>query len=242
MLDQVGAMWARRRPDEDYRFPGRLWLTPAQGPGRLVVFCGTDGVGKTTLIEATEALLRRRGLPTTQVKLPSNFIREFRPYLEYRNATARDDYSYRAISMAVMADRMQVNDTVVVPALARGDFVISDRYVFSGLVRLVMHGDGNETWFHEGCRFLVKPHLTFLITAEQDTIQARLAARTYERSGKLHLEETFRCQELLLDLVPANDIVVVDTTSITPSEAMDEIRLHLDKLMVSESSVADAAE
>jgi dTMP kinase len=233
-------MDVRHTPSEDYRFPGRLWLQPAQEPGRLIVFCGTDGVGKTTLIQATDELLRRRELRTTQIKLPSNFIREFRPYLEYRDGARRDDYSYRAISMAAMADRMQVNDMAIVPALERGDIVISDRYVFSGLVRLVMHGDGEERWFHEGCRFLVKPHLTFLITAEKETICARLAARTYERSGKLHIEETLHCQDLLLDLVPSNEIVVVDTTGKAPDEAMQEICAHLDKIVFSENLMADA--
>jgi dTMP kinase len=233
-------MDVRHHLGEGYRFPGRLWLQPAQGSGRLIVFCGTDGVGKTTLIQATGEVLQRRGVRNTQIKLPSNFIREFRPYLEYRDGARRDDYSYRAISMAAMADRMQVNDMVIVPALARGEVVISDRYVFSGLVRLVMHGDGEERWFHEGCRFLVKPHLTFLITAGKDTICERLAARTYERSGKLHIEETLRCQDLLLDLVPSNEIVVVDTTGKAPDEAMQEICAHLDKAGHFENSMADA--
>jgi thymidylate kinase len=214
-------------PAPEYHFPGRLQLAAAPSNGKFIVFCGTDGAGKSTLIAAAKARLEEAHHKVREVRFPSHFIRTFVPYKQYRSIIDREHYSYRAVAMAVMADRIQVIEKDVAPGLASNEIIVSHRYVYAGLVRLYMHGVVGDRWFHEACRYLIAPHVTFLVVASPDTIAERLRARVEESNDAHLIAEAQRFQELLVELAPANNFVLIDTTeaSVTASTEMILTRL-----------------
>lgn len=210
-----------------YRFPEALPFHDEARSGRLIVFCGTDGAGKSSLVQATADLLTAWGQPAETAAQPSPFVRSYPPFADYRSGVGRERYSYRAISMLVMADKLQHCDHDLAPQLRAGRHLVLDRYVFSGLVRLAMYGDPNEAWFADACALLPRPDLTVLVTAHPDVLRARLAARDYERTSDLEFREAVQVQDLLLALAPANRMLVVDTTASDTATTMAGLEPHL---------------
>ncbi|TFH93149.1 dTMP kinase [Vibrio ouci] len=100
--------------------------------GKLIVICGIDGSGKTTLEEGIAHCLQEQGIDVLQTKQPSD---------RYRNdphVRAYLDNGVRGISMEAMAllsayDRLEHIEKVILPALESGTWVICNRYVYSAL-------------------------------------------------------------------------------------------------------------
>ncbi|MDL5029128.1 MULTISPECIES: dTMP kinase [Vibrio] len=100
--------------------------------GKLIVICGIDGSGKTTLEEGLAHCLQEQGIDVLQTKQPSD---------RYRNdhhVRAYLDTGVRGISMEAMAllsayDRLEHIEKVILPALESGTWVLCNRYVYSAL-------------------------------------------------------------------------------------------------------------
>lgn len=100
--------------------------------GAFVVFEGGEGVGKSTQVARLASFLRAQGHRVVCTREPGSTpvgkaIRE----ILLDPATGALDHHTEALLYA--ADRAEHVATVVRPALARGDVVISDRYVDSSL-------------------------------------------------------------------------------------------------------------
>ena len=100
--------------------------------GRFVVLEGGDGSGKSTQSAGLAAWLRRRGLTVVET---------FEPGAGAVGAVLRDVLLHGpapvtpvAEALLMAADRAQHVATEIEPALARGDWVVCDRYVPSSLV------------------------------------------------------------------------------------------------------------
>jgi dTMP kinase len=189
--------------------------------GAFVVVCGSDGVGKSTLIDSLSRYLAQRKISSAFTHFPSDFIRDYPPFADYRSGN-RGAYSYRAIAMIAMADRIQLCDTVIESALNQNKLVVSDRYVYSGLARLAMHGNPCDSWFVESCRHLLRPKVVFLLHADEGTIRSRLTQRNYEMQSELLLNETLEMQRHLLQMAGLNGFHVVDTTRDSADVVLNE--------------------
>ena len=99
--------------------------------GRFVVFEGGDGSGKSTQCARLAEWLRASGETVVETREPGGtpLGRSLRALLLDGDAV---DPTAEALLMA--ADRAQHVAEVVWPALARGDWVVSDRHVPSSLV------------------------------------------------------------------------------------------------------------
>ncbi|MDT0180305.1 dTMP kinase [Microbacterium sp. ARD31] len=99
--------------------------------GLFVTFEGGDGAGKTTQAGLLEAWLRAAGRAVVRTREPGGtevgvLIRDI--VLHHRG-----DVAPRAEALLYAADRAHHVETVVRPALARGDIVIQDRYLDSSV-------------------------------------------------------------------------------------------------------------
>ncbi|MDR1264690.1 MAG: dTMP kinase [Propionibacteriaceae bacterium] len=102
----------------------------AAGPGRLIVLEGGDGAGKSTQAGLLVEWLRQRGRPVTMTFQPGGTAlgqRLRRILLD----PAVGDLDPAAEALLYVADKAQHLAEVVRPALARGEVVVSDRYVDS---------------------------------------------------------------------------------------------------------------
>jgi dTMP kinase len=100
-------------------------------PGRFVVLEGADGCGKSTQAARLVGALEARGHRVCATFEPgaTELGRALRELLLERDL----DIAPRAEALLMAADRAQHVDTVIRPALARGEWVVSDRFVGSSL-------------------------------------------------------------------------------------------------------------
>jgi len=102
-------------------------------PGRLIVLDGPDGAGKSTQVKLLAERLIERGCEVLLLREPGGTAagEEIRKLvLEQR----QHDLSPRAEMFLFQAARAQLVETVIRPALAKGTWVVCDRFMLSTLV------------------------------------------------------------------------------------------------------------
>jgi dTMP kinase len=148
-------------------------------PGLFITFEGMDGSGKTTQIHRLAARLRGQGrtvLETVEPGGPPISQKIRRILLD----SANQELSPTTELLLYFASRAQNVDQWIVPALARGEIVLCDRFTDS---TLVYQGHGRGLGAEAvmqldaiACRGL-KPGITILIDIDADTALARARAR-----------------------------------------------------------------
>ncbi len=100
--------------------------------GRFVVFDGPDGCGKSTQFRRFAQWARAQGVVVTEVREPggTDIGEQVRSILLDPRNTAM---TIRAEMLLYMASRAQLLEERIRPALARGEFVLADRFVSSTL-------------------------------------------------------------------------------------------------------------
>ena len=146
--------------------------------GLLITIEGLDGAGKTTLARGLLDSLRDRGLELRLLREPGGVaaaerVRELvhDPQLEI---------GPRAEALLYAAARAQLVDQAIEPLLARGLWVLLDRFVDSSLA---YQGGGRELGL-ESVRAInefaagdLRPDRTLLLTIEPELGRARMVAR-----------------------------------------------------------------
>ena len=149
--------------------------------GRFITFEGIDGAGKSTHIEPLALRLRQRGRRVVCTREPGGT-----PLAEQLRALLLHEQMDGVVeTLLVFAARRDHLDRVIVPALARGDTVLCDRFTdatfaYQGAGR----GQGErmlrdlERWVHDG----LQPDLTLWFDVDPAVAAARRAkARVSDR-------------------------------------------------------------
>lgn len=137
LLSLIGAALTGRALNRALAREAALALPPdAAEPahrGLLIVFEGGDGAGKTTQIRLLRASIARFGLTVHVTREPGGtpIGEAVREVLLAPDSAAMSD---RAEALLYAAARAQHVAEVIAPALARGEVVISDRYIDSSIV------------------------------------------------------------------------------------------------------------
>jgi dTMP kinase len=147
--------------------------------GLFITFEGMDGSGKTTQMHRLAARLRTLGrtvLETYEPGGPPVAMQIRRILLD----SANTELSATTEVLLYFASRAQNVDQWIVPALARGEIVLADRFTDSSLV---YQGAGRNLGAATvleldriACRGL-KPHLTILVDVDAAASLARARAR-----------------------------------------------------------------
>ncbi len=116
----------------------KLTLRNNEYPGRLIVFEGTDGAGKTTMIAMTEKYLSKKlgAENVVTVKQPTDMSRKTKLFQKMMYSENHDEIDYRAVQLLTMSDRIQHGTEIIEPALKSGNTVICDRYIFTSLANI----------------------------------------------------------------------------------------------------------
>ena len=103
-------------------------MTRAQGRGRFLTVEGGEGAGKSTQMDVIESMLRARGLSVLRTREPGGT-----PLAEEIRGLLLAPREERVVELAelllVFAARAQHVASCIEPALARGDWVLCDRFV-----------------------------------------------------------------------------------------------------------------
>ncbi|TQJ31384.1 dTMP kinase [Microbacterium sp. SLBN-146] len=152
-------------------------MTARPHPGLFVTLEGGDGAGKTTQSALLEEWLTRQGRSTLRTREPGGtevglLVRDI--VLHHRG-----DIAPRAEALLYAADRAHHVETVVRPALERGDVVIQDRYLdssvaYQGAGRVLGRAEVRDLslWAVDG----LLPDLTVLLDLDPAAARARLNA------------------------------------------------------------------
>ena len=143
--------------------------------GLFITFEGTDGCGKTTQIKLLEEYLESKGKKVLLTREPGAKglgvkLREI--LLNYDG-----EVSPNCESFLFLADRAQHIDTIIKPAVERGEIVLCDRHTDS-TVAYQGYGRGVDLdeikMLNNIATSGVKPDLTFIFDIDIETAQARV--------------------------------------------------------------------
>ncbi|MEO7649962.1 MAG: dTMP kinase [Bryobacteraceae bacterium] len=159
--------------------------------GKFITFEGMDGCGKSTQIRRLAARLRKDGRAVLETAEPGGTAigRQTRQILlDSKNR----ELAPTTEILLYFAGRAQNVDEWILPALAAGNLVLSDRFTDSTLVyQGCGRGLGTETVLtldRIACRGL-KPDLTLLLDIDLETSLARAQSRNLEALRSDRMEE-----------------------------------------------------
>lgn len=168
----------------------KLKLRKHNYKGKLIVFEGTDGAGKSTLIQMTQEYFTEKvGQKNVLViKQPTDLSRKTKLFQKMMYSKNHNDIDYRAVQLLTMSDRIQQIKEVIEPALRNGEIVISDRYIYTSLANMLARGYKNEKWFFEVAKHIIMPDISFLVNVDPKLAIKRIKSRPEEKER--YLDET----------------------------------------------------
>ncbi len=192
----------------------RLTLRNNTYSGKLIVFEGTDGAGKTTLIGKTFELIKEKlgEENVICVKQPTEMSRKTRLFQKMMYCKNHDEIDYRAVQLLTMSDRIQHGTEVIEPALKDGKTVICDRYIFTSLANMLARGYTEETWFYEAAKNLLRPNYTFLAYVKPEVAISRIKSRPEEKDRHLDEKLLSRVASNFKEMAAAENFIVLDTS------------------------------
>lgn len=190
--------------------------------GRFVVLEGGDATGKSTQIERLAARLRERDLDVVETFEPGATPLGARLRTIVLDGTEPVDPVAEALLMA--ADRAQHVAEVVRPALARGAWVVSDRFVPSSLAYQGV-GRGLGVAEVEELNQLatggIQPDLVVVLDLSLEAARSRLGTPTDRLEGEAG-DFAVAVHDAYRDLAPSRGWVLVDADG-TPDEVADAV-------------------
>jgi dTMP kinase len=160
-------------------------MTPARAA--FITLEGIDGAGKTTHLGAITAWIERLGKPLLRTREPGGTPLGER----LRELVLRHEMRPDTEALLMFAARSEHVQTVILPALAAGHWVLSDRfsdasvaYQGGGRELGVARVEALETWTHPGLR----PDLTLLFDLDPALAAGRLDQGRQDRD-RFELEQ-----------------------------------------------------
>ncbi|MFD0040516.1 dTMP kinase [Streptomyces anulatus] len=198
-------------------------------PGRLIVVDGTDGVGKTTMLELVAEELEQRKLPLVRTRQPTTEARELDAFKVFLfEPERREEIDYRALLCMMIGDRLQHIHQVVLPGLRAGKVVLCDRYIYTQMVTTRTRGFDDEPWMYELYDHVLRPDLALLFDAPLDVACDRIQSRSDWRESFLERDHVERNLLEYRRMASLFGMSVVDTSDADPQVAFAKIRSELD--------------
>jgi dTMP kinase len=156
---------------------------PLPQRGKFITFEGLDGVGKSTQLENLAKYLRERGIDVITTREPGGTAlgEKLRTVL----LSSRTEGLSPLAELALMfADRAQHIDEQILPALARGQWVLCDRFTDSSEA---YQGGGREL----GSEIVLQLHKTLCHDLQPDLtiLMVSNVARTVARARRRNVEQ-----------------------------------------------------
>lgn len=144
------------------------------GPGILVAVEGVDGAGKTTLVGALMEHLARLGLAAQRTKEPTDRTEAGR---RIRASAASVRLPLADELHAFLEDRRSHVESLIAPALERGEVVVVDRYYLSSIAYQGARGASPAKVRELNEAFAPIPDLVLVLDIDVDIGLARVRAR-----------------------------------------------------------------
>lgn len=176
--------------------------------GKLVTFCGLDGSGKTTMIEA----LKQKFSNPYITKQPTDSVRNSKIFRNYMDCEKHTGFEYRSLSFLAASDRIQHSNQVILPKLKKGEIVISDRYYYSCLANLRARGYREDNWIYEVACFLPEPDLAIFVDVPVEVAVKRVRSRVDEKDNYIDLRMQYLLRKEYLNIAEECNGLIIDGT------------------------------
>lgn len=180
--------------------------------GLFIAFEGGDGVGKSTQVEYLAAHLGARDVERVVTRQPGGTALGVQLRRLVLDPSA-NDVDHRAETLLYAADKAQHVHETILPALARGAVVITDRYVDS---MLAYQGAGRSlgieevrsiAWWAVGG---LRPDLTVLLDADPADAVEKMAVKDRLESAGIELHRRARQHFLTLAAERPDEYLVLN--------------------------------
>lgn len=190
-----------------------LRLKKKNYPGKLIVFEGTDGAGKTTHITKTIELLKEKygEDKILSIKQPTDLSRKTKLFQKMMYCEFHNDIDYRAVQLLTMSDRIQHGFEIIEPALEDGKIVICDRYIYTSYVNMLARGYRKEKWFKNVSKHILKPDVKFLTYVNPNIAIGRIKSRPEEANRYLDEHLLKKVSKLFKQYAKKDKFIVIET-------------------------------
>lgn len=169
----------QQQGEQPGQVPGSI---PRIAPERscLIVLEGIDLSGRTTQVQLLrDWLLAQHYTVTTTGWRTSPLISD----ILTRAGTALRPLTY---SLLFSADHLDRTQHIIKPALARGEIVLADRYIYTAFARDTARGI-DPAWVHNLYRYSVQPNIVFYLhISPEEAVKRRLALQQQRLNIKEH--------------------------------------------------------
>ena len=177
---------------------------PSEGRrGRLIVFEGIDGSGKTTQMRRAAQTLRERGTAVTELREPTDgrFGRQIRGLTQQLHKSRRriTPEQVEKLTDLFIGDRKENVENNILPALELGDVVLLDRYYYSTIAYQGALGGDPEAIRRRNETFAPRPDLVLYFSLSVDEAFRRITQEPDD-----HLDLFSSADEI--EAQPAKDI------------------------------------
>ena len=146
-------------------------VAPAELTGWLIVVEGTDGVGRTTHIDALRVHLEREGYAVAETGLTRSDLAS-RGIRRAKQGNTLGSNAYNLYYATDFADRLEHQ---IIPALRAGFVMLTDRYIYSLIARAIVRKADPE-WIRSVYSFALKPDAVFYLRIEVPDLVPRVLA------------------------------------------------------------------
>ena len=198
--------------------------------GKFITIEGSEGTGKTYLVQALSEFLQARGLSVVCSREPGGTPIADHIRMIFRNQDNNNEtLTMEAELMLVSAARAQHVHQVIVPALQAGKIVLCDRFADSTRVYQGCIGGLSAETIEQVIAmttFGIVPDLTIVLESRYEVVKQRLAARSNKdavmRYDPQEESEHDRIQQHFKELCAKGDkrLVCLDTSDLQVAEAV----------------------
>lgn len=201
--------------------------------GRFITFEGLDGAGKSTHIDAVVALVSARGVPIAKTREPGGTALAER----IRGLLLTEPMDVFTETLLMFAARQSHLDSVIRPALERGEWIVCDRftdatYAYQGGGRGVPTEKiaALESWVQGH----LQPDLTLLFDLPYEIARARIGGGSreldrFEREAA-DFHEKVRGAYLRRAAESGDRIIIIDASR-DPAAVSQSVRAAVERLL-----------
>lgn len=191
--------------------------------GLLIVFEGTDGTGKSTQLNLLAQTLEDKGVDVVRSFEPTNgtYGKKIRALYSNRQATSREDELE-----LFLADRKEHVETLISPALAKGNVVLVDRYYLSTIAYQGAAGLDPAEILKKNA-FAPEPDMALLFHAPIATGVTRITENRGDTLNDFEKEEYLRKVQIQFEEMDLPYIKRVDANRSIEEIQQDVLRLVL---------------
>lgn len=149
--------------------------------GHLIVLEGADGSGRSTQLQLLTSWLENLGYSVVNVGIKrSTLVSE-----ELAKAQQGNILSKTTMSLFYATDFADQLENKIIPALAAGEIVLCDRYIYTLMARHIVRG-GNVAWVEKLYGFALVPDMVFYLQVDPEI----LIEQNFEKNSSLNYWES----------------------------------------------------